>query len=89
MQLLGQAEADDRRTGHMSKKLITAISLVLMLAGAVFSAAPAAATPSSPGACNMLHTSPMGYEGMLKASERGLGNMIALVVASEEAGCSL
>jgi len=37
----------------------------------------------------MLHTSPTGFEGMLKASERGLGNMIALVVASEEAGCSL
>jgi hypothetical protein len=90
MQLVGQAEADDRRTEHMSKKLITTISLVLMLAGAVaFSAAPAAATPSSPGACNMLHTSPTGFEGMLKASERGLGNMIALVVASEEAGCSL
>jgi hypothetical protein len=86
MQLVGQTDADDRRTKHMSKRLITTVSLGLMLAA--FSAAPAAATPSSPGACNMLHVSDKGFEGMLKASERGLGNMIALVVASEEAGCS-
>ena len=73
----------------MLMKLITTISLVLMLAvAAPFSAAPAAATPSSPGACSMLHVSPTGFEGMLKASERGLRNMIALVIASEEAGCS-
>lgn len=73
----------------MLMKLITTISLVLMLAvAAAFSAAPAAATPTSPGACNMLHVSPTGFEGMLKASERGLRNMIALIIASEEAGCS-
>lgn len=75
----------------MRKKLITTISLVfvLALAAVAFSAAPATATPRSPGACNMLHTSAKGYEGMQKASGQGLGNMMALVIASEEAGCSL
>jgi hypothetical protein len=73
----------------MSKKLIATMSLVLFAAAAgAFSAMPAAATPNSPGACNMLHTSSMGFQGMLKASDRGLGNMIALVIASEESGCS-
>jgi K+-transporting ATPase A subunit len=74
----------------MSKKLIATISLVFMFAAAAvtFFAIPAAATPVSPGACNMLHTSLTGFGGMLKASDRGLGNMIALVVASEESGCS-
>jgi hypothetical protein len=37
----------------------------------------------------MLHTSPTGFKGMLKASDQGLGNMIDLVLASEAAGCSL
>jgi hypothetical protein len=75
----------------MSKKLITRISLVVMFAvtAFAFSATPAAATPTSPGACNMLHTSSNGFAGMLTASPQGLGNMIALVVASEAAGCSL
>jgi hypothetical protein len=74
----------------MSKKLIATISLALMFAVAAvtFSAMPAAATPISPGACNMLHTSPTGFAGMLKASDQGLANMIALVVASEQSGCS-
>jgi hypothetical protein len=28
-------------------------------------------------------------DGLLKASEQGLGNMMALVIASEEAGCTV
>jgi hypothetical protein len=75
----------------MSKKLIARMSLVVTFAvtAFAFSATPAAATPTSPGACNMLHTSSNGFAGMFKASPQGLGNMIALVVASEEAGCSV
>ena len=73
----------------MSKKLIATILLVLVFAAAAaFSARPAAAA-DSPGACNMLHTSSKGFEGMLKASDQGLGNMIDLVLASEASGCSL
>lgn len=73
----------------MRKKLIT-ISLVAGLAAAAaVSATPAAATPVSPGACNMLNVSATGFDGMFKASERGLANMIALIVASEEGGCSV
>ena len=73
----------------MRKKPITIVALALMVAGAgAFSASPAAATPNSPGACNMLNVSAKGMDGMFKASEQGLGNMIALVVASEESGCS-
>jgi hypothetical protein len=74
----------------MSKKLIATISLSLMLAASAvtFYTVPAAATTVSPGACNMLHTNLTGFEGMLKASDQGLGNMIELVVASEESGCS-
>jgi hypothetical protein len=75
----------------MGMKLIATISLVLTfaLAAATFLAVPAGATPSSPGACNMLHTNLNGYYGMGKASEQGLGNMMALVIASETSGCSL
>ena len=75
----------------MSKKLIARMSLVVTFAvtAFAFSATPAAATPTRPGACNMLHTSSNGMAGMLKASPQGLGNMMALVIASEEGGCSL
>jgi hypothetical protein len=38
--------------------------------------------PQSPGVCNMLHTSPQGYAGMMEASAQGLGNMVTLVVAN-------
>jgi len=69
----------------MSKKLIT--TMVLTFTFGVVPAAPAAATPSSPGACNMLHVSPQGMDGMLKASSQGLGNMMELIIASEAAGC--
>jgi hypothetical protein len=72
----------------MSKKLLATMMLVFIFATApAISAMSAAATPTSPGACNMLHTSAQGMDGMFKASERGLGNMIPLVIASEAAGC--
>ena len=71
----------------MSKKLITTIALTFTLAAAVApSALSAAAAPASPGACNMLHTSSQGMDGMLKASQ-GLENMMQLVFASEAGGC--
>ena len=74
----------------MSKKLITTMLVVFAFAvAAISSAVPAAATPTSPGACNMLHVSATGMDGMFKASERGLDNMINLILASEAAGCRL
>jgi len=75
----------------MNKKLITTILLVFTFASAAiaFSAVPVAAAPASPGACNMLHVSPTGMDGMLKASDQGLSNMMNLVFASEASGCPL
>jgi hypothetical protein len=81
----------------MSNKVIARVALVLTLATAAgaSSAVPAAAAPanSSPGACNMLHTSYQGSLGMLGSGTgpgqgQGLSNMMALVVSSEEAGGS-
>jgi hypothetical protein len=37
----------------------------------------------------MLHVSSTGMNGMLKASNQGLGNMMERVLASEAAGCPL
>jgi hypothetical protein len=71
----------------MNKKLITTLALTFTFA--VVAAGPAAAVPSSPGACNMLHVSPTGMDGMFKASERGLDNMMSLILASEASGCPL
>jgi len=74
----------------MSKNRLAMTVLVFGFATAsAFSALAAAATPTSPGACNMLHTSPHGMDGMLKASPQGLGNMMQLVGSSEAAGCPL
>ena len=71
----------------MNRKLMTTMVLVFIFAmAAAISAMPAAATPASPGACNMLHTSAQGMDGMLRAAQ-GLDNMMQLVVASEAAGC--
>jgi hypothetical protein len=87
MQLL----AANRRRNEMSKKLITTISLVLALATAA--AAPTAlaepnnATPASPGACNMLHTSDTGLNGMMN-DKHVFDIMIPLVEASFGAGCT-
>jgi hypothetical protein len=73
----------------MNRKLMTTMMLVFIFAtAATISATSAAATPTSPGACNMLHTSPQGMDGMLKAAQ-GLDNMMQLIIASEAAGCSL
>jgi hypothetical protein len=72
----------------MTKKVLATIVLVFIFATtAAIPAVAAAATPTSPGACNMLHVSPQGMDGMLKASSQGLGNMMELVIASETAGC--
>ena len=80
----------------MSKKLITRGGLLLTFVAAAVSssAVPAAAAPtnSSPGACNMLHTSDRGMLGMVGSGAgpgkgQGLSNMMALVISSEAAGC--
>jgi hypothetical protein len=72
----------------MNKRLNTVVLVVALATGAVASSQVATAAPSSPGACNMLNVSPTGMDGMGKASERGLGNMMELVAASMAAGCS-
>ena len=74
----------------MSKKPTTTISVVFALATAA--AAPTAlaasnATPASPGACNMLHTSATGLNGMMN-DKHVFDIMIPLVEASFGAGCT-
>ncbi len=71
----------------MRKRLITATGVVSTFAALAISAMPAAAAPASPGACNMLNVSATGMDGMFKASDRGLANMMNLVIASETYGC--
>jgi hypothetical protein len=72
----------------MTRKFIATIMLVFVFTtAAAISAVAAAATPASPGACNMLHTNPQGMDGMVKA--QGLDNMMELVAASAAAGCPL
>jgi hypothetical protein len=68
------------------RNYLTTIVLSLCLAGA--GVAPATAAPASPGACHMFNVSPTGMDGMTKASERGLTNMMNLVEASFAANCS-
>jgi hypothetical protein len=80
----------------MSKKLITTISLVVAVATLAFTSTamaepklsdPNNATPASPGACNMLHTSAAGLSGMM--NDRHVWDiMIPLVEASLGAGCT-
>ena len=70
----------------MSKRLITTTALVLTLAATVTVSGPAAATPSSPGACNMLHASDAGLNGMMN-DKHVFDIMIPLVEASLGAGC--
>jgi hypothetical protein len=81
----------------MSKKLIATISLVVALAtlGVTSTAMadskmadPNNATPASPGACNMLHTSDTGLNGMMN-DRHVFDIMIPLVEASFGAGCTL
>ena len=75
----------------MSKKLITTISLVVALAtlgaASTATAEPNNATPSGPGACNMLHASDAGLSGMMN-DKHVFDIMIPLVEASLGAGCT-
>ena len=50
------------------------------------SSEPNNATPSSPGACNMLHASDAGLNGMMN-DKHVFDIMIPLVEASLDAGC--
>ncbi len=68
------------------RKHLTMIVLSLGVAGSL--AVPATAAPSSPGACHMMNVSPTGKDGMMKASEQGLTNMMNLVEASFATNCS-
>jgi hypothetical protein len=75
----------------MRKKLIPTILLVFALATAGVASTVAAAanntTPASPGACNMLHTSDKGLNGMMN-DRHVFDIMIPLVEASFAAGCT-
>jgi hypothetical protein len=74
----------------MTRKLITTISLIsaLSIAGVASTAIAANnTTPTSPGACNMLHTNEQGLIGMM--NDRHVYDiMIPLVLASLDAGCT-
>ena len=71
----------------MSKKPIVLTSLVVALAaGAAAVGSPANATPTSPGACNMLNANAPGLAGM--DGSQGGKNMVPLVVASFGTGCT-
>jgi hypothetical protein len=79
------------RRDEMSKRLITTTSLVVALAtfgaASTATAGPNNATPTSPGACNMLHTNEQGLIGMM--NDRHVYDiMIPLVLASLDAGCT-
>jgi hypothetical protein len=80
----------DRRRDEMSKKLVTTISLTFALSASGFASTAIAAnnaTPISPGACNMLHTSEQGLIGMM--NDRHVYDiMIPLVLASLDGGCT-
>lgn len=74
----------------MSKKPITTIALVLAVATAGAASAGQAAnnaTPTSPGACNMLNTSPTGLAGMMN-DRQVFEIMIPLIGASLDGGCT-
>jgi hypothetical protein len=80
----------------MSKRLFTTISLVVAFATLGFTSTamadpklsdPNNATPESPGACNMLHTSDTGLNGMMN-DRHVFDIMIPLVEASFRAGCT-
>ena len=72
----------------MSKKklALTPRVVTFALAAVAFSAAPAAATPTSPGACHMLEANSEGLAGM--DGSQGGKNMVPLVVASLGVGCT-
>jgi hypothetical protein len=67
------------------------VALSLAIGALTFPATSGAVASGSPGACNMLNVarSAVGFDGMLQSGNgRGLENMIALVLASEAAGCT-
>jgi hypothetical protein len=70
------------------KKLIATIALggAFAVAGSVGSAAVAANTPTSPGACHMLEANSNGLAGM--DGSQGGRNLLPLVIASLGAGCT-
>jgi hypothetical protein len=80
-----------KRRDEMNKKLITTISVVVAMATlgvtSTANADPNNATPASPGACNMLHTSDTGLNGMMN-DRHVFDIMIPLVYASFGAGCT-
>jgi hypothetical protein len=86
----------ERKENEMSKRLFTTIWLAVVLApvGVTSTAMagpqladPNNATPTSPGACNMLHTSDIGLNGMMN-DRHVFDIMIPLVEASFGAGCT-
>jgi hypothetical protein len=77
----------------MRKKAIVRAVLASSFAtvALAFPATSGAVAAGSPGACNMLNVSrsAVGFDGMLQSGNgQGLANMMALVIASEEAGCT-
>jgi hypothetical protein len=74
-----------RPTIRKFRKLIALTSLVLTFTLAAL-AGSATATPTSPGACNMLNAAPNGLAGM--DGSQGGKNMVPLVFASLGAGCT-
>jgi hypothetical protein len=79
------------RSTRMSKRLLTPFSLFVVLATlgltSTATAGPNNATPASPGACNMLHASDEGMNGMM--NDRHVYDiMLPLVGASLAAGCT-
>ena len=60
--------------------------LILAVLARAVNVAPAAATPTSPGACNMLNANSQGLAGM--DGSQGGKNMVPLVFASLGAGCT-
>lgn len=66
------------------RKLIATIALATAVVAS--SAAPAATTPTSPGACHMLEANSLAFAGM--DGSQGGKNMVPLVVTSLGAGCT-
>ena len=76
----------------MSKKVIATISTVFALVTTTGAAAfpgnppPDRIPPASPGACNMLHASEQGFDGMFN-DPHVFDIMIPFILASLDAGC--
>lgn len=74
----------------MRKRLIpTALAAVALATPGAASAlgVPSNQIPASPGACNMLHSSEQGLDGMMN-DRQVYGIMLPLVGASFGAGCT-